>query len=718
MSFIEQQSEFMPLAVISGNSDMTAAGSLQGTARASIAGGSNFAAAARIALPGAAVIAGAATLAPVGRLNDEPNWFGASQFAGQSVLAASGSLLLEPYLLIAGQTTVEAAATVEQPETSTLSLIVDIIPAPRAGSYQEYDGWLKVNGVTVPIASAELDAPDDSAGMTLSATIANFSDRSLFVSDAAIEFLVSQFGAWTSVLTGKLNSKNYSFANANGAPNDTFNFSSVSTLNDRLARTPPTNLVIYDPAKVEIDADDYETIYDSAGRSYALSLFSMSAMSVHSLMTEVFVNRCGFSAVKTNLPNYPLKRADFSVSSSYLSGVSPHVGMFEPLIFPEGDVLWIIDATTALPNGFPAPRVLNASKLDGITGNQTIERIDGFDVQSVVSELGNFFTTRLKQKTREVGSFGNNNYTRTETVQTIREYRLVNNPQIVIDERIVSEVISAYTGNLSLIDRVTRNLSYDKFGRLINSTKNTEKLIPDLTSGTVFQIQTVYTEREDWKYSNHPFIPGKQIQSQYLRRTSGLMAIDKENQYFGEDFPQAFMKADEAGNLRPLMAYRYGEIETFVENSRPLRNGQVEVESSVTNFVPAIVGKPAIIRDTSSEPRVGDISLNGQSGKQNSIYVFPTDTWVRTNDPIVSFAVGELSLEIAIPLARRQLIRRRTKSSKVTATIIGLDLAIRRGAIYQIRERENNTVCKMIVEGFRLALSREKTSMTIRGREI
>ena len=715
---VVQSNDLLPLGIISGKTEFAALGNLEATARAVLTLKTVITAAPSVLLEaGAAAINLKTQFFPAGRLDNEPNWFGAGTVVNKTVLTGAGSIALPSFALVAGKTLLEASARVSEAETGILSLVVDIVPASQSGYYQEYDGWLKVDGVTVPIESYSFEAADTGAGENLNVTISQFSDRAKFVPDAVIEFLTADSGVWTSQMTGKLTSRNHSFGNDGDKPADVFSFSSVSSLNRRLTKTPPTDLVIYDPARNEINSDDYEPVFDSAGRNFTLGLYPLASLSLFGLMNNVFVSRCGFSEVKTNLPDYKIRRADFSVSNSYLAGVAPHVGMFEPLIFPEGDKIWIVDSTQAVPAGFPAPRSLTAERIEGLSRSDVIERIDGFELQFIENDLGDYFTTRFKTRTSQVGSFGAPDYSRTDIEETIREYRVPSQPATIITEVPISRITKIYDGTLNLISRTTETISYDSFGRQKTGLKVMEKLAPLLPSGNQV-LQTVRREELTNQYKVHPFIAGKQIQSAYQMRVSGLIAVDTENKYFGKDFPQEFMKAEEAGNLAEGMNLVEGAIETTYQTYRPKRNGQVDVDGATINFVPTVVGKPPVVKVLDSEPKAGDVSLKGQSGKQNTMYVFPNDDWERTDAPVVPFAVGELPLALAFPLARRQLIRRRTKSSKVTVTVIGLDVTIRRGTVFAVRERESNLEANIIVEGYTITGNVEKTMTTIQGREI
>ncbi len=720
MSFIETQSETV-LATISGNTEIVANAASTRTGSAVLAGATAIQAIGVSSFSPTVVFAGVTVLNATGRSGNDPTGFGAGVIAGATTVQAGGSVLIVGYVRFDGQTTIAAAGNATGAESATLRLIVDVLPVITSNNYQNYGARLKVDGNIIPIEVWDVDAADDGAGKTFSATIARFSDRSYFTANAAIKFELDFGDGFFTEFEGVLTEKNFNLSNDGDKPNDSFSFTAADTATNRLRKSPLRNTVAYDSARETISPEDFETIFDTAGRSYPLEAIGISGMKLFDLFQAIYVNRCGFSAVQTNLPNYPVRRADFNVSGSYHDGIKGSVGMFEPVVFSVGDVLWLADATNVLPSGFPAPRQLLASRIDGLQSSQSIEPVEGFALSANVADLGEYFTQRVDTETTTVGNIGDDGYTRTVKKTYVNEYRIASQPQVVIGEVTTKEQTQIFdnSSNVFPIDDTLVTYSYDAYGRQWKTTKTVKKDTPNLPGGTTSSLQTVRTEESKITYGVNPFFPQKQIQKKNEMIASGLIALDSEVQFLGKDFPQDFVDATRAGNLKDSTTLITGTLESIVETFQPLRNGQVKAKKVTTDFTPAAVGRKPIVSESPEQVRSGDVSLKGQSGgRQIKRYVFPTDDYTPTGKLIEDFAVADLPLEYAIPLARRRLLRKTSINQRLTANIIGLDRTIERGTILSVYNRETEVEAKLIVEGYKKHGDASKSYMIVRGRQV
>lgn len=721
MSLIDDQTAISPIGIFSGFSTMSAIGTTTSGGRARFNGKTEMAATGSILLVASAVFVCSTQIYAFGRLGSDANLFGAGSFAGKTEMTATGSITQIGSGVFAGKTEMAATGKVVNPQISKLRLIVDVLPIVVSNNYQDYAVRLKMNDVAIPIESWALDAPDNSAGKTFSATIARFSDRAAFTNSAAIKFEIDLGDGFYTEFEGILTEKNSTLANENNRPNDSFSFTAADASTDRLSYSPTRTTIIYDPARETINVTDYEPLYDTAGRAFPLDAVAVPNLSLWKLFTAIYVNRCGFSEVQSNLPDYPIRRAEVSATGTFHSAVAPHVGMFEPVVFTQGTVLWIVDATTVLPSGFPAPRQLLASKIDGLQTSQTIERVDGFNVQCSVAELGEFYTLRVDTETETVGNSGDDGFTRTIKKTYVREYRIANQPGVVVGEVNEKEVTQIFdsSSNVFPIDETTETYGYDSFGRQKKTTKVVKKDTPDLPGGETSSLKIVRSELSTVSYGINPFFPSKQIQKKNEMIATGLIALDSEVQFLGKDFPQDFIKATEAGNLKDTTALVTGTLESVVDTFKPLRNGQVIVKRIVTDFTPTAVGRKPIVTESPSQPRSGDVSLKGQGGGRQIVrIVYPSDDYTPTRAVREDFAVGELPLEFAIPLARRRLLRKTSINQRISPNVVGLDRSIERGSLFSVYNRETEEEGKLIVEGYKKHGDESKTYMVLRGRQI
>lgn len=638
-----------------------------------------------------------------GRINDEPNVFGELQlqlapvdFEGFASVGVDGLAVLN-----FAPVDFSIDGSVRAAESSILNLTVEIFPAAASGNYQNFGARLKINGAIIPITSYDEDKSSTSAGKRVTCELARFDDISLLTTGATYLIEISELGAWEPVLQGTLSQKNFSLANEGNKPNDSVSVTFASEAEDRLAKTPKMNLVVFDSARLDIDPAEFEPVYDTEGRAYALEAKAVNNLSLYKLFNEIFVTRCGFSAVKTNLPDYPLRRADFNVSSNYLAGVAPHIGMFEAIPI-DGDVLWIVEATNLLPAGFPAPRVLPASRIESISSDSQFEQIDGFELQFAQTETGDYFTVRtLPAREQLVRTRFGRTISRTVTETKIREYRSEFAPTVILREEVEQETVTKYGAESILpISIAVEKFTFDYLGRQKRSVKTVQKRLPDLSDGGLPAMQVVSEDELNYFYAVHPFFPSRQIKRRSELSVEGLIAIDSENQYLGGDFPQALALAHRAGNLNEAMQVQRALIKSATEDFRPLPDGTVKVFTTEIDHTPELVGKEAIETIGDGETRPGEISVSG-AGKPGRMYVFADGDGETTGKRIEPFSVGELPLKYAIPLVRRRLKRKTSKNGKLSVSLIGWNLSLREGSTLTVQDREAGTVANILVEGYR-----------------
>jgi hypothetical protein len=161
---------------------------------------------------------------------------------------------------------------------------------------------------------------------------------------------VSGVFVWTEILDGaKLLGKNYSVS----LERDSLSFTTLEPLSDKLAKSPKNNLIVFDGNRQTVETSEIESLYTNTNEFITTSARDLRPLTLYKLLDIAFVEGCGFESVKTNLPNYQIVRCDFSVTQSYTDSIAPFVGMYEPVeMFAVGDVLWILDTTQPIPEGF------------------------------------------------------------------------------------------------------------------------------------------------------------------------------------------------------------------------------------------------------------------------------------------------------------------------------------------------------------------------------
>jgi hypothetical protein len=702
MSFIQQQFELAPLA--SGNIEFRAGTPLQPTLSRSFHATGQIQLAASASTRREVTATGQIQFSTYANLTEgsEPTMLLSATGALQFAAAGAPKRTIKPYAEGNIALAAQAAAALSAARRADLHLTVEILPVQPSGNYQNYDARLKISGAVVPIASYEETKSETEAGKTIS--------KSLIAPGASVVFEID-FGAgagWTEVLRGKLSAQNYSLANENGAPADRFQFTTADDLNDRLGKSPENDLIVYDSARTdEMDASEFEPVYDTAGRAYTPEVLGFAGLMLYDLFDEILVGRCGFAGWKTNLPDFPVRRADFLASGNFWDGIKPLVGEYEPLTFADANnIFWIVEGTNLLPAGFPAP--LSRAGVAQISSSADFDSsLEGFELQFSESEEGDYFTRRIDNTQTETKTRFGRLISRVTVATTVREYRSQAAPGQILREAVEKTVRTTY-GQTTIFPAAveTENFEFDYLGRQKRSVKTVQKRIPNLAvEGAPESLQTLSEEEQNFYYAPHPFKAGAQI----LRRTElierGKAAVDAENQYLGADFAQRFLDAHRAGNLNEEMEVRDDVVlKTIVEDFRPLPNGQVQVYTTIIDHTPELLDKAAIVTTSIGEPRAGDVSVSARAGRARKMRVYESDDYVPVSGSsgrVEPFAVGELPLHLAIPLARRRLKKRRFgKAERISAEIVGWDQSLREGSILTIQDRESNTIVTMIVEGW------------------
>ncbi|MGB4823335.1 MAG: hypothetical protein WBP82_00330, partial [Leuconostoc mesenteroides] len=217
-------------------------------------------------------------------------------------------------------------------------------------------------------------------------------------------------------------------------------------------------------------------------------------------------------------------------------------------------------------------------------------------------------------------------------------------------------------------------------------------------------------------YGAHPFKPNEQIQKRLLKRVSGLIAVDSQNQYFGEDFQQDYLNAHRAGNLADGMTTITGAILTVDEQIIPQSNGQLRLSIRTTDHVRNIVTEDI------SEPRPGD-GIVGSGGSSKPMLIFLNDTDILQGNRVENTSIGELPLEYGVPLVKRILKKRKDKPYRFNVDLSGFVPGIRRGLTSSVFHREDGLVGVMIIESYNLSGNTESNGATnvdsnIRGQQI
>lgn len=651
-----------------------------------------------------------------GRIGDEPNVFGVCALELNALEISLAPNLNQNGLSVVDLNLIdfEVNPSVREFETSELQFVCDILPVRPTALVREFAEKLTVGGIEIKISSWNYDEAADRTGATLNVTLLNPADGAEFSNYTSIKFETGEkiSGVWeweTLVDSASPDASNFTF----GRTGDTFTFSCAGDLNAKLNKTAATDLVIYDSNRITLAQDDFEPTLDTDGREYKTQLVPQANLKLSGLFNRIFIERCGFSSVRSNLPDYPVSRLDFEPGASYYDALKGVIGQFDPLTFENSGELHIIDATAVLPAGFPAPRTVTISKTRALAAESSRGRLDAFRVVYTEDERNfDYITYELKTYTESSGTFGTDDYTETDFEIRYREYRKFAQPAIVLSKKLERKRKSVYNSHFLETGETIERYTYDAFGDNTKREKTVAARVPDLANNGNLTIMTVREEKERFDFAPHPFAARKRYLKRRELRVAGLITIDAENRQLDEDFERDISVAYRSGNIIPEMTTRYGAIKTERVTSEPLRNGNVRVAYWEYDHLSGLV-----IRDDEEEVP-GEIGTSAFSSSQNKIYVFDADNAARSTERIETFNAGELPLTHAVPLARRVLKKRKTKPLRLSMELTGRDTTIKKGTAITAAGREGNVIGTFLIEGRSLRGSREGRFMTLTGRQI
>lgn len=658
------------------------------------------------------------------RLDGGPNHFLSGIAAGSSSATATMTRRAKPHAKAVGTSSATGTLTYFPAPMASLSILVDVFPE-NYSRVQRIRSRLIVDGDPVPVESFQVSRDANNLSATLNVTLADIDDRTKIIPGAEIVFDLGIWDGtdwiWETLLDlGKANSTNYVFSRER----DTFSFVGIPKEQARLAQTPVRDLVIYDSLRETLSSADFEPIPDSEGNLYTTELVAVPGLTVHALFQRIFVNRIGFSEVKTNLPDWRVTRADFQAGVSFMATIGGITGMFSPDFHILGDTLWITDGTAGIPNGFPAAREITLSDSAGLEIASEIDDLNAV-LLSYSSDRSNYDYPITRTETDISEDLSNPNWQQTRTVtRTIKEYFRAENPFTPIDQDIMSieeELMVSVPGQGSfVIFTAVEDYTFDGTGNPKKRVRTEHRRLPDIrmpipdTNPQQYVTTLLESKRitEEWRYKANPFRPGSKYQSSHTVIEEALICIDEANRRLGEPYREGYAEAYQGGNLTDGMGVTVSPIRSFVEKTTPLRDGRAKVErtevdilNQVTNF-------------SESQTTVGEISMNGRVREQRQMYVFKDGLSARTTEKVMQLNGGEVPLNILIPLARRVLTQRQQRNQTLSDRLAVVDLSIAEGTFINPKGRNGEDLGNFVVTGRTITGNRDLVSVQIQAKRV
>lgn len=658
-------------------------------------------------------ITGTATM----RIDDTPD----VNLTAQADIAIQGtaSMSLRKRLRAKANIGITGTAVMSQviPERFYWNVLINTLPASATGPFREYSGKLTVDGEVLPIESFEYSEPRGQLTQQLNISLGDVTDRDKITRTSAVKFEIGEkiSGVWVwDTLIDTTESANSAYQITRDR--DTATFSCTSDMNARLRKAPTRDLIIYDSTQATLATTDFDPIPDIYSNNYYPELKAISAMTLYDILHEIFVVRCGFSGIETNIADYRISRVQLEAGQRYIEAVGGLIGMFRPSFEVSGNTLIIRDTTQGYDTGDPDPLELTIDDSYAVTIGITKDftRIDVIKIFYTISKREwDYSVPRQESVTTPYGSFGDANYQEVTVTRNWVDYYRQSNPFVAVDSDLVS-ITTSTVKNSQTIFESTETFAYDGFGNPQSREKNYSKRLPDLENDGTLSLLTVKTENENWTYQTHPYIPKAQYVAKHEIYERGMQVTDAANQQLGEDWKRDYETAYRGGNLADGLAVTLSPLRTYVEQFRPLRGGKAEV----TVYEVDEASESPVVLNNETQTVPGELAQNAATKTQLPMYVTIDGEEVEDGVYFETLNCGELPVTRAIQLAQRIITQSRREPRSITQEIAGYRRDIKKGTPFEPKGRSDEDLGKYRVVSYRIRGNRQQVTMTIDGDEI
>jgi hypothetical protein len=594
-----------------------------------------------------------------------------------------------------------------------------------------YQPVLSVNDVFVPLTRFSYSAPANTLGSRADAVI---SDISIPISRGDDFDLLIKIPSGTQpkkklINNGKVVATGRETASVRAGglslPNDSLSVVGIDNIGERWKLAPRVPVILYDPAFVTLQSNETDSnVNDEDGDRIFATTTAVPSLDLEYVLNYAYVDRCGFSEVITNIPNYRIPRADFSLNSSFHTIASSFYSIFNPIKFEDEDRLFIIDVFGEIPEGIlSAARNVSVSKYISssvqkpeiavvnavlLTHKQPTPQLNGVD------EFPSNVTDRIDSESQDIGQPGAKGWINNQFKRYVKEFHEDEDDLAKITGEIVWKVETITTGKDE--SNVTRTLlqeaqtdRYSNSWRLkLGYSKTTDAYTEDGDGGKLLQNVQTETNIIIWQPSIKN--PGEYEKLYSQTQIEGLIHVDGNFALDGDGFP--IFETDtiavpllEASNNKEVpndssTSVMRGPISTTNETWRYTGTDQIEVHTQKINH---LSGRVEVSPRTTEH--IGTNAARVRNGEAfNTKQVLLTDPTSDLADGArepISFDAGYVSYPIAKELALRALAEARNPRETVKVELARFDGGIRRGSIRNLVDRDGN-VKTVIITGFQI----------------
>jgi len=610
-----------------------------------------------------------------------PDLFGEAEVATTITANLTSQLRISAQLQVS--TTIEATLTpsLSRAERFEERFIIDRLLPRESGIY---DARLTVDGEVLSIKSYSFKRGKDTIRHELAIELSNPEDGSLITRNSQITFELGVDGTYKTILSsGYANESSWDIR----YEGDTFTFVGLTSTQQRLNRTPATNLVLYDPNLVDVDESDFRVIYDDYGRAFETEILAIPNMTMADIFDEIFVERCGFTSWRSNLPTetWRISRIDFNAGEAYLAPLKGRVGMYEPALEEIGNTLWIRGTGVPYPSGEPTPETITVSES---TRPRVVTNHRRIDVIEMIYNLWTYEYDYTSTRT-ENSSFSTNNdgeHIITTITRTIQEYYRESQPTLPVHEEPLFIQTVDLRGDGWILENSIERFYYKGTNR-IGRRKTMQVPVPTSIAPYTPVLQSAIWESEDYYWKAHPFRPS-QIYLQWRNMWSyGLVADDYANpRADGTPFRESLIDSHRKANFNSSTIITSGPIKSEDEVTSVINKDAVEIRVLKRDHCANICER------SWTEQRVGDIGKSALVNDQRQLYIFDQENAERTFDFKETVNIGELNPIEGKKLCRQILNRRKLYPKSLSDSLNGLDLNLMEGSTRRINDRDGNSL--------------------------
>jgi hypothetical protein len=586
------------------------------------------------------------------------------------------------------------------------------------GKNYSFEARLKIGGAAKSINSFEFEAPTGVLGSRLSATLADPLATVDTSQTIKFEVAVEKGGnkQWITLMdVSRITDVDFKLTPSG----DLVSINAISPMNELWQLSPRRPIVLYDPEQVDIvtlTSESRSDVFDEDGNPIESEYVSIAQLDLYQLLDFVYKTKLGFIDVTTNIPNYPVKRSEISISSSYHSVAAAQVSLFQPFDVEtnSNSGLFICDPWAKLPTGLKAGvRKIPISAAVTISRKQSAGALINAVLLSYRQNTRSdaftgAATDRVDQEIQEVGTFGQEGWQRTVINRFVKEFHDDPRNQARVTREIIWKVESRTSAKAGGIVREvaieTQTDIYDYDWRLKRGYTKIIQLYSKLP-GQSAQMREAQREVNTIIWTSSLSNPTNLLKTWELTETTGTILVSVESDEDVEPTKTSLYEANRTNSVPESTddaTVQLGKpISTIIERWREVGPDQIEV---AYQKIDQLAGRP---EQTKTVQHTGTIEARlGNDTNQTQTRMLlrneESETAVGPRVPL-SLDAGDVPFDIAETIAQRILDRQGQQPQRVYVEFAGFDAALRRGSLRRVEDREGNKYLAFIT-GYSIAM--------------